>query len=41
MNQEYEKLSPYSHITSFCARVYGKRRGKVKSDEIKSSLGED
>lgn len=38
MSQEYEKLSS---INSFCARIYGKRRGKAKSDEIKSNLGED
>lgn len=30
-----------SIVTSFCARIYGKRRGKVKSDEIKNHLGED
>lgn len=37
MSQEYEKLSS---ITSFCARIYGKRKGEVKSDEMKNHLGE-
>lgn len=30
-----------SIVTPFCARIYGKRRGKVKSDEMKNHLGED
>lgn len=48
VNSSFENNNPeeelvedlISIVTSFCARIYGKRRGKVKSDEIKSNLGE-